>query len=54
MISKFKANDNTRWHNFCLGSVSKDFAGDEQSEISLNCIIVHDFSVDHSSIKKYI
>ena len=54
MISKFKANDNTRWHNFCLGSVSKDFAGDEQSEISFNCIIVHDFSVDHSSIKKYI
>ena len=21
---KFKANDNTSWYNFCLGSISKD------------------------------
>ena len=34
--------DNVSWYNFCLGSVSKDFTKDEQSEVS----------VDHSSIKK--
>ena len=50
-ICKFKANYNTIWYNFCLGSTSKDFTKDEQSMISLNGT-VHDFSVDHSSIKK--
>ena len=34
-----------------MGSVSKDFAKDEQSRISLNGN-VYDFSVVHSSIKK--
>ena len=51
-IYKFKANDNIiSRYNFCLGSVSKDFTKDAQSEISLNCT-VNDFSVDHRSIKK--
>ena len=50
-IYKFKAKDNISWYTFCLGSVSKDFTKDEQSEISLNGT-VFDFSVDHSSIKK--
>ena len=50
-ICKFKANDNIRWYKFCSGSVSKDFKKDQQSETSLNGT-VHDFSVDHSSIKK--
>ena len=35
-IYKFKVHDNIRWHQFCLGSVSKDFTKDEQSKISLN------------------
>ena len=48
-IFKFKAKDNISWCNFCLGSVSKDFTKNEQSEISLNNT-VYDFSVDHSSI----
>ena len=48
---KFKAKDNISWFNFCLGSISKIFTKDEQSEISLNGS-VYDFSVDHSSIKK--
>ena len=51
MIYKFKAKDNISWYNFCLGSVSKDFPKDEQSEISLNST-VYDFSADRSSIKK--
>ena len=50
-IRKFKAKDNISWHNFCLGSISKDFTKDEQSGICLNGT-VYDFSVDHSSIKK--
>ena len=50
-IYKFKAKDNIVWYNFYLGSVSKDFTKDEQSETSLNGT-VNDFSVDHSSIKK--
>ena len=50
-ICKFKANDNISWYNFCLGSISKDFTKDEQSEISLNGT-AYDFSVDHSSIEK--
>ena len=45
-ICKFKTKDNIRWYNFYLGSVSKDFTKDEQSEISLNCT-VYDFSADH-------
>ena len=51
LICKFKANDNTSWYNFCLGSVSKDFTKDEQTDISLNGTVC-DFSVDHNSIKK--
>ena len=50
-IFKFKAKDNISWYNFCLGSKSKDFTKNEQSEISLNGT-VYDFSVSHSSIKK--
>ena len=48
---KFKTKDNIRWYDFCLGSISKDFTKNEQSEISLNGT-VYDFLVDHSSIKK--
>ena len=33
-ICKFIVNDNIIWYNFCLGSGSKDFTKDEQSEIS--------------------
>ena len=33
VICKFKVNYNVGWYNFCLGSVSKDFTKDEQSEI---------------------
>ena len=47
----FKVKDNITWYNFCLGSISKDFTKYEQREISLNGA-VHDFSVDHSPIKK--
>ena len=36
---------------FCLGSLSKDFTKNEQSEISLNCTL-YNFSVDHSSVEK--
>ena len=50
-ICKFKANNNIIWYNFCLGSVSKDFIKDEQSEFFLNGT-VYDISVDHSSIKE--
>ena len=35
------------WYKICLGSVSKDFTKDEQSEISLNGA-VYDFPVAHS------
>ena len=27
---KYQANNNMSWHNFCLGSISKDFTEDEQ------------------------
>ena len=50
-IYKVKAKDNISWYDFCLGSVSKDFTKDEQSEISLNDT-VYDFLVDHSSTEK--
>ena len=50
-IFKFKANDNISSYNFCLGSVSRDFTKDEQSETSLNDT-VNDSSFGHSSIKK--
>ena len=50
-IWKFKGCDNISWYYVFLGSVSKTSAKDEQSEIYLNDT-VHDFSVDHSSIKK--
>ena len=39
-------------YKFCLGSVSKDFTRDEESKISLTGT-EYDFSIDHSSIKKY-
>ena len=44
---------NISWYNFCLEThqKSKTSSKDEQSEISLNGTI-HDFSVDHSSIKE--
>ena len=48
---KFKAKDNISWYNFYLGSISKAFMKDEQSEISLNGAIYY-FSVDHSLIQK--
>ena len=44
-IYKFKANDNIGCYDFCLGSKSKDFTKNEQSEISLN-LAVYGFSVD--------
>ena len=50
-IFKFKANDNISSYNFCLGSVSRDFTKDEQSETSLNDT-VNDSSFGHSSTKK--
>ena len=43
-ICKFKVKDNISLYNFCLGSVSKSFTKDEQSEISLKRYC--DFSVD--------
>ena len=46
-ICKFKANENISWYNFCLGSASKSFRENEQSEFFLNGI-VYDFSVDQS------
>ena len=30
-VWKFKAQDNKRWYEFCLGSVLKSFTKDEQS-----------------------
>ena len=50
-ICKFKVNDNTSGYNFCLGSVSKDFTKDEQSEFFLYGTL-YDLSADHSPIKK--
>ena len=50
-ICKFKAKCNIGLCNICLGSVSKDFTKDEQSEISLNGA-VSSLSVDHISINK--
>ena len=29
-ICKFKEKNNIIWHNFCLGSISKDFIKEEQ------------------------
>ena len=37
------------WHSFCLGSTSKDFTKDKQSEFSLNRTSC-DFSADYSPI----
>ena len=48
---KFKAKNKKSWYNFCLGSISKDFAKDEQKDVSLNGT-VYDFSVHHWPIKK--
>ena len=50
-IYKFKVKNNISSYNFCLGSISKDFTKDEQSEIYLNGT-VYNILVDHSSIKK--
>ena len=50
-IFKIKAKESICWCNCILGSVSKDFTKDEQSEISVNGT-VYDFSVDRSSTKK--
>ena len=49
-IYKFEAKDNISWYNF-LGSISKDFTKNEWNKHFLNGA-VHNFSVDHSSIKK--
>ena len=46
-IFRMKANDNIRWYNLCLGLILH-----KQSEIFLNSS-VYDFSVDHSSSKKW-
>ena len=46
-ICKFKVCGNILWYQFCLGSISKDFAKDEMGEISLNGT-VYEFSVDRS------
>ena len=48
---RFEANNNISWYKYSLGSISKNFTKEEQNEISLNGT-VHDFSADHSSIKK--
>ena len=50
-LYKFKAQDNIGWYKFCLGNVSKDFMKNEQSEISLNCVVYY-FFVDHISVEK--
>ena len=50
-IFKIKTKESISWCNCILGSVSKDFKKDEQSEISVNGT-VYDFSVDRSSTKK--
>ena len=50
-ICEFKANDNMSWYNFCLGSISKDFTKDEQSQISLDGTL-YNFSVNHTLMKK--
>ena len=50
-ICKFKVNDKIIWYNFCLGSTSKGFSKDTQTETSLNGT-VYDSLVDHSLIKK--
>ena len=42
---------NIGWYELCLGSISKDFTKDEQSEISLNGT-VYDFPVNYSSVEK--
>ena len=42
---------NIGWYELCLGSISKDFTKDEESEISLNGT-VHDFPVNYSSVVK--
>ena len=50
-ICTFKVNDNIRWYNFWLGSLSIDLTKDKKSEVSLNGT-VYGFLVEHSSIKK--
>ena len=51
-ICKFKTHDNICWCEFYLGSVSKYFPKDEQSEMSLDATTVYNFSVHHSSNEK--
>ena len=50
-ICQFKAKDNINWHDFCLGSASKNLTKHEQSELSLNGT-VYAFPVNNSSFKK--
>ena len=40
-------HDNIRWNEFCLGSISKYFMENKQSEISLNGS-EYEFSLNHS------
>ena len=44
-IYKFKAKDNIGWYTFCLGSISKDFTKDEQSEISWKFYMVFQLTI---------
>ena len=50
-ICQFEANYNTSWYSSSLGSISKHFTKDKQSELSLHGTM-YDFSVEYSSIKK--
>ena len=50
-ICKLKVHVNICWHEFCLGTILKDFTKDEMSETSLNGTI-YDFLVDHSATEK--
>ena len=50
-ICKLKVHNNINWYGLLLGSLSKDFTEDEQSDISLNGT-EYDLSVDHSLIQK--
>ena len=49
-IKKIKANDNTSYYNFCLGSVLKHFTRDEMSKNFVKDTLF-DFWVDHRWIK---
>ena len=51
-ICKCKVNNNRSWYNFSIGSVSKIFTKDQQSEVFIKRYCICNGSVDHSSIKK--